>query len=176
MKRILVIFAGVVSIVIPLRGDAQTSSVRWWTVNMGFALGTSTNSKVVSVVGNGLVGSLLGPSSMIETGFLVDTLLRNTIVSVESPGGVPGEFSLRQNYPNPFNPVTIIRYDLPVAANTRLTVFNTLGQLVATLVNEKQQPGPYLVQFDGSALASGTYFYRLQAGTYTETKKLLLIR
>ena len=176
MKRALIFFAVLVSIVIPLRGDAQTSTVPWWTVNMGFARGTSTNSKVLSVVGSGLIGSLSGPGSMIESGFLVDTLLRNIIVSVGAPGGMPGQFTLQQNYPNPFNPVTIIRYDLPAAANARLTVFNTLGQIVATLVNERQQPGTYMVQFDGSAFASGTYFYRLQADTYVETKKLLLIR
>jgi hypothetical protein len=176
MKRAIIIFAGVVSLVIPLRGDAQTSAVRWWTINMGFAVGNSSNSKMKSAVGYGLVGRMTGPSSMVETGFLADTLLRGTIVSVGAREEVPGEYALHQNYPNPFNPSTTIWYELPTAGNVKLTVFDMLGQIVATLVSERKQPGTYTVQFDGSGLATGVFFYRLQAGTYVETKKLLLIR
>ena len=90
--------------------------------------------------------------------------------------GVPASFSLGQNYPNPFNPTTTIRYGLPQGSHVTLTLFNTLGQQVAALVNENQDAGSYEVKFDGTNLGSGVYFYRLQAGSFVETKRLLLLR
>ena len=89
---------------------------------------------------------------------------------------LPTEFSLEQNYPNPFNPSTTIRYELPHASRVSLKVYNTLGQEVATLVNETKPAGVYTVQFDAGSLASGVYFYRLQAGDFVEAKKLVLLR
>jgi hypothetical protein len=88
----------------------------------------------------------------------------------------PSEFILEQNYPNPFNPSTTIRYYLPQKAGVTLSVFNTLAQQVATVVHETQDAGSYEVKFDGSALASGMYFYRLQTGSFVDTKTLLLLK
>jgi len=88
----------------------------------------------------------------------------------------PATFALEQNYPNPFNPATVIRYALGERAAVSLTVYNILGQNVATLVNAVQDPGPHQVTFDASRLASGVYLYRLQAGSFVRTLKLLLIR
>lgn len=89
---------------------------------------------------------------------------------------VPDEFKLSQNYPNPFNPTTQIEYSVAEASQVTLEVFNILGKRVATLINQEQQPGNYEVTFDGSNLASGVYLYRLQAGTYVSTKKLILAK
>lgn len=88
----------------------------------------------------------------------------------------PDAYALEQNYPNPFNPSTTIRFSLPHRSRVFLGVYNTLGQQVATLVQGQQEAGSYEVKLDGSALASGVYFYRIQAGSFLETKKLLLIR
>ncbi len=88
----------------------------------------------------------------------------------------PTEFSLSQNYPNPFNPSTTIRYGLPHKSAVQLVVFNTLGQQVATLVQEEREAGYHDVIFDGAGLSSGVYFYTLTAGSYTQTRKLLLLR
>jgi hypothetical protein len=88
----------------------------------------------------------------------------------------PLRFNLEQNYPNPFNPSTTIKYALPRASQVNLSVYDILGREVSVLVNDRRDAGVYEVKFDGSNLASGVYFYRLQAGTYVETKKLLLVR
>ena len=89
---------------------------------------------------------------------------------------VPGRFTLGQNYPNPFNPSTTIRYALPARAHVTLSVFNTLGQGVANLVNGNEEAGYHDVRFDASGLASGAYFYRLQARDFVQSKKLIVLR
>jgi photosystem II stability/assembly factor-like uncharacterized protein len=89
---------------------------------------------------------------------------------------LPVAFLIDQNYPNPFNPSTTIRYGLPSRALVSVTVFNPLGQQVAILQNDVQDAGYYHITFDGANLSSGMYFYRIRAGSFTETKKLLLVR
>ena len=89
---------------------------------------------------------------------------------------LPNEFSLSQNYPNPFNPSTTISYELPISGFVNLKIYDLLGREVATLVNKEQQKGNYQVSFDGSKLSSGVYYYRLQAGDFIQTKKMILIK
>ena len=100
------------------------------------------------------------------------------VTSAERPvGGLPPVFpELFQNYPNPFNPTTTIRYAIPQRIHVTLSVYNSLGQLVATLVNETKDAGYHDVRFDGSGLASGVYFYRVKVGEYVATKRFLLVR
>jgi hypothetical protein len=89
---------------------------------------------------------------------------------------VPLAYQLLQNYPNPFNPSTTIRYALPSRAHVRLCVFNTLGQQVAVLQNGETDAGYHEVKFDGTNFATGVYFYSLQAGSFVQTRKLILIK
>jgi hypothetical protein len=95
---------------------------------------------------------------------------------VEVVVNVPEKFELSQNYPNPFNPSTKIKYQIAASNPVRLKVYDILGNEVATLVNEIQSTGNYEVTFDASSLSSGTYFYKLQAGSFVETKKMMLLR
>lgn len=89
---------------------------------------------------------------------------------------IPRVYSLSQNYPNPFNPVTSIKYSIPKQSLVRLVVYDILGREITTLVNEMKQPGNYNVSFDASGYASGVYFYRIQAGDFTDVKKMVLIK
>ena len=89
---------------------------------------------------------------------------------------VPSRFALSQNYPNPFNPTTQISFALPKAGTTTLKVYDLLGRAVTTLVNRTMPAGNHTASFDASALASGVYFYRLESGTFSATKKLVLLK
>jgi hypothetical protein len=99
---------------------------------------------------------------------------------LEDQNNIPTEFVLYQNYPNPFNPVTTIKYSIPSVGTgfslSILKVYDILGSEVATLVNEKQSAGNYEVQFDGSKLASGVYFYKLNNGNHSLVRKLLILK
>jgi hypothetical protein len=88
----------------------------------------------------------------------------------------PNEFTLKQAYPNPFNPVNKIQFDLPKSVFVSLKVYNVLGEEVATLLEENREAGRHDVEFSGSKLPSGVYYYRLTAGSNVDTKKLLLLR
>ncbi len=105
------------------------------------------------------------------------TMTPDNVTSVEkNNSGVISDFSLEQNYPNPFNPTTIISYSLPFTSKVVLKVYNLLGQEVASLINSQQTAGVHQVVFDGSNLSSGVYFYHIQAGNFSATKKLILMK
>ena len=95
---------------------------------------------------------------------------------VEVEVTTPATFSLDQNYPNPFNPTTMIKYSIPADQQVSLNIYNLLGQKVMTLVNEVQKTGQHEVNFNASNLASGVYFYKLEAGSLSSIKKMILMK
>jgi len=94
----------------------------------------------------------------------------------DAGGELPDRFALFQNYPNPFNPTSTITYQLPAMRHVRLAVFDLLGREVAVLVSQQKEPGSHTVEFDGGGLASGTYLYRMVAGSFQQTRKLIILR
>jgi len=88
----------------------------------------------------------------------------------------PNEFVLSQNYPNPFNPLTIIKYGIKEKANVKLTVYDILGREIKTLLNETKEPGNYQIQFDGTGMVSGVYFYRLTTKQFEKCRKMILMK
>jgi hypothetical protein len=135
----------------------ESGTIYWWKVKAGNSSGW-------------------GPFSEVHR-------FRAIFTGVKVDNAVPTNFALFQNYPNPFNPLTIIKYTIAGAGgsglgarNTSLVVYDVLGREVAVLVNERKQPGHYEMIFDGSRLSSGVYFYRMEAGTFVSTRKLLLVR
>ena len=97
-------------------------------------------------------------------------------ININSPKDIPTTYSLSQNYPNPFNPSTKIEYSLPEASMVRLSIYNSLGQEVATLVNSNLSAGKYSVDFNAANLSSGIYFYRLQSEKFNAVKKMMLLK
>ena len=112
----------------------------------------------------------LGPKSNFSR------FVTGAITSISSSKNLPSIFSLSQNYPNPFNPSTSINFSLPLRANVLLEVYSPLGEKVITLINENKEAGMYEVNFNASNLTSGIYIYRIQAGEYIQSKKLLLLK
>lgn len=109
---------------------------------------------------------------------LIDGFGDNSITEIEISEieQIPSEFVLEQNYPNPFNPSTTIRFAVPQREQVNLVVFNSLGQEIKTLISGEKEQGSYEVTFDASNLPSEVYFYRLQAGSFVETKKMILLK
>lgn len=97
-------------------------------------------------------------------------------VSVDNSEVLPNEYLLTQNYPNPFNPSTTIKYSIPETAFVNIKVYNLIGQEIAELVNEEMQTGNHEVTFDAVNMPSGVYFYRIQAGSFVETRKMMLMK
>ncbi len=95
---------------------------------------------------------------------------------VAPANGLPTSYGLSQNYPNPFNPSTNISFDVPKASHVTLEVYNVLGQRVVSLVDQEMEAGIHTVEFDGSSISSGIYFYRLSAGDFAETKKMVMVK
>jgi len=95
-------------------------------------------------------------------------------VLVDNPA--PVDFALQQNFPNPYNPATTITYNLPIKSKIDLVVYNTLGEILIQLVNAEKEAGQHSVEFNAIGLPSGIYFYKLQAGDFIETKKMVLLR
>ncbi len=171
-----------------LERKEKESNTNWITVTWIEGNGTTTEMKSYSFIDenvqSGIYEYRLLQYDYDGTMKVISTIeVKNVIV--------PVEFSLSQNYPNPFNPVTTIKFSIPTSPKTpliskgevvTLRVYDMLGREVATLVNEEKQPGTYEVQFsvgssgDASGLSSGIYFYRLTAGSFVETKKLILMK
>jgi len=148
----------------------------WKSFNLGFKSYTNADSANIVLTSLGYVE--VGPrgnSVLYVDNLSFDTLI--TSVSKDQTYGIPGKFGLNQNYPNPFNPSTTIAFGIPVRSQVTLIIYDLLGKMIATLVNnETMSAGSYSKQWNAAAMPSGVYFYRLQAGSFTETKRLVLLK
>ena len=128
---------------------------------------------------NGITKSLSGDTlfiSELNSPGTVRMLILSTVTGIEERFEQPFQFQLRQNYPNPFNPNTTITYELPTSENIKISIYNTAGQLMATLVDEYKNAGIHSVEWNASKVVSGIYLYRFEAGAYSAVKKGVLVR
>ncbi len=117
-----------------------------------------------------------GPDSLIVWTEIIGHTTSGGVSGVDENENLPTRFSLSQNYPNPFNPVTTISYQLPKSNFVKLSIYNITGQLIETLVNGHNNAGYHTVLWNANEVGSGLYFYRIEAGKYTETKKCLILK
>ena len=157
MKRLLFI------IVLLIAAEAGSQSVL--TYGSGTSVGVLTGADLCADIKYGS-GILYGGGTFCSGSIIINT------ISTE----IPDKFDIQQNYPNPFNSVTVIKYQLPKSVYVTLVVYDGLGREVDVMLAGKQNPGYYEATFDGSQLSSGIYFYKITAGDFTDTKKLLLIK
>lgn len=156
-------------------------NINWWVVDGGGMINSSTPSyRAYGAVGQSFIGYSEGGANKLYSGFFHPGLLPTEVKEIESPD-LPTEFKLTQNYPNPFNPATVIEYSLPKSAHVTIEIYNLLGQKVNILVDEDQKVGSYRVDWDGKdkqggEMASGIYFYRIQAGGFVKCKKMILLK
>lgn len=152
---------------------------KMFTVDLQYIYGNdqpASSAYLLFVIG--LDSSATNEEVTVGSSFLLDDLAFDMASSIDNskPDHQPQIFALAQNFPNPFNPTTNISFSIPVAGNTSLTVYNSLGQLVKTLVDEDLSAGLHQVTFDATGFPSGIYFYRLEAGTKSSVKRMSLIK
>ena len=164
--------------VYPADTFSQSSAIGWYAFNMGFARPSSANTMIKSAAGQIFVGFGEQGNTLIESGFLVDTLYRGQVMSVdqEDVETHPLIYSLGQNYPNPFNPQTVITFTLPKPEDVKISIYNMLGQRIMIVLDKPLQTGQHQVEFTAPNLASGVYFYRIEAGEYRAVKRMVLLK
>jgi hypothetical protein len=152
--------------------STKDASITWTSVGLVQASGTSNSPKKYSYTERDLqTGKYQYKLKMIDN----DGTFKYSKV-IEAEVALPKNYELSQNFPNPFNPNTVISYSLPSASDVKLIVYNSLGHTVKVLENEFKNAGNYSVNFNAAELPSGVYFYRIQAGTFIETKKMMLLK
>ena len=155
---------------------AQNSRVTWYAIDAGFAVPSSPVTAVKSLAG-GVVGTLQLANTRIESGFLADTLFRGFLTGVNQPPMLPAEYELKQNYPNPFNPSTKIDFSIPERTKVTIRVMNLLGEEVARPIDGvTYDAGTKSVEFSADDLPSGTYIYRMDAGNFSASKRMVLLK
>jgi hypothetical protein len=152
---------------------ANTATYTEFVVNITYIYPQVPDTCIISATILGTGGGL----PQIGSGFYLDDFSFGPASAVdESEEVLPETYALLQNYPNPFNPSTTIEYAIPRAGHVLLTVYDLMGREVARLVDREQGAGSYRIDFDGSALSSGVYFYRLQAGGFSQVRNLVVVK
>ncbi|MFZ1853033.1 MAG: SBBP repeat-containing protein, partial [Nitrosomonas sp.] len=155
----------------------NSSGVQQWLRSYnGFGEDSTDVANSLAVDNSGNV-YVTGQSIGNGTGYDYATIKYSQSVGIKQLSSIlPNRFSISQNYPNPFNPSTKIKFDIAKSGLVKLIIFDISGKEVASLVEENLSPGSYETEFDGSKLTSGVYFYKIETGSFTETKKMLMIK
>ena len=152
-----------------------SQEIEWSVFSSGFARSAVASASVISSVGEPLVGFSATGTTSIHSGSLSRGFVLVTGLTV-SNALLPREFSLHQNYPNPFNPSTTIRFDLPIATYVTIRIYDIRGRQMSTVVDEEKPAGVHQVAVSLPSLSSGMYLYRILAGDYVKTMKLVLLK
>jgi len=166
-----------------LAGGAQAANI-FWQVGTSASLGTTCDFKgtiiadqsISLATGASVEGRLLASIAAVTIEGSTITVPGYVYVSVDDDEIMPGAYQLSQNFPNPFNPATTINYQLPVSSHVTLTITDMMGRELAVLVNDEQHAGSHQIEWDARNYPSGTYFYRLHAGSFVSVKQMILVK
>lgn len=159
-------------------GQITTGTLNWTTICVG-AQGYAYPDTALVFYNKyrGFVGNFDGGASKTNVLYWILTRKFNPTIGIQQIGNeIPLRFNLYQNYPNPFNPSAVIKFDISKSADVKLVIYDIMGREVATLVNEQLKAGTYKAEWNASSFASGAYFYRIAAGDYSQTKKMILVK
>ena len=156
-------------------GNLGDYNIPWDVIDAGGGFATSSGYKLGGSLDQTAIGISHSDSYTVYAGYW-GGVAPSVFVPENTESSLPMTFFLRQNYPNPFNPVTTIKYALPRDCYVSLEVYNSLGQKVATLVDGEQKAGYKSVRWDAGSLSSGIYFYRIQAGDFMQTRKMIMLK
>jgi hypothetical protein len=166
----------IISCIIPICSLHAQYEIGAWVVGSGGGESSNDSHMVISALGQPLTGIKQNNSFLVQSGFMY-VASASIITSVEQRDDyISTKFNLEQNFPNPFNPSTTIGFSIPERTSVSLDLYNALGQRVAGIINDEVSAGTHEVTFDASHLPNGVYIYRLRAGDYVESKKLLLLK
>lgn len=155
----------------------NSSGVQQWDNTINSDLPFSTSMYPTMSISNGSV-FIFGAkrfSNPSNTDYLL-TKLQQVIGITNISSNIPAKYSIEQNYPNPFNPITNIKFDIVKSGLVKINIYDVLGRNTVSLVNQQMNPGSYKVDWDASAYPSGVYFYKLEAGEFTQTRKMVLVK
>ncbi len=172
----------------PLRGDTRSHQFKIWVSEFpkDSMFVTDGDEQFLRTDENGMaVGNTLDLAcKTCHISWSIETLLpfaenihqEGLNISPQPQGGVPADFMLKQNYPNPFNASTTVEFSIPRDGFTELTLYNTSGELVRTVLSEELAGGIYRIPLNAQSLPSGVYFYRLNSASFSQSKKLVLVK
>lgn len=173
---------GLILLVCPVIVGAQNSKVPWSSFNMGTGISANVNTAIVSATGEVLIGSSEGEDIQAASGFVVVLQrVQSTVAVDETDAPLPATYALYQNYPNPFNPSTTLRFDLPMATDVRIVVYDLLGREVVRLVDQRLEAGYHQLVWNGRdrsgrELPTGMYIVLMNTPEFTKSVKMVLLK
>jgi len=171
MFTLLLVMVALLLVTVALSQYQISNSV----IGSGGSTISNANNILVSTVGEAFIGKSSNTVNQNQIGFWY-VYQQTTVTDVEDEETIPTVFKLEQNYPNPFNPSTLIKFAVPERSNVLIKIYDILGSEVATLVNEEMDAGWYENNFNAVGLSSGVYLFRMKAGKFISTKKMILLR
>lgn len=155
---------------------ASNAAITWSANGLNISSIANDQMRPMIVVDGNLGAIIVWQDYRSGTSFDIYAAGFNTSTGVINTSTVAEKYNLSQNYPNPFNPTTKINYTIPQSGNVKLSIYDALGHVVSSLVNQSQSAGNYEIEWNASSFATGVYFYKLEAGSFTSTKQMILVK
>ncbi len=173
--------AGLIILLCPMSVWSQNTAIPGSSFNMAFGVSSAANTSITSTAGEVLVGPSEGENTRTASGFLVVLQQQQSALAVDEVGGLPSAYALHQNYPNPFNPSTTLRFDLPMATDIHIVVYDLLGREIVRLVEQRLEAGYHQLVWNGRdrrgrEVPTGMYIVLMTTPDFKKSNKLVLLK